>query len=359
MNSSVTRIVFIVCLVLIVACSRDSSRQDAAPVSSTELEKTVVAATLEQAIVPGKNVVFCAAFPLAWEELCASVVGGPVVLKNAVPLATALNQRTITTAILPASAYFAAAGTSNSGIVDTINTALAGRFGGAFPPVAYTFERPADVLVYACMQKNVPFATPFEPLEKPIAFNRDETMKVRSFGVAKVQNPEQRAAMLKRVTVFVDSVETGVGIVQIETANPDDEMIFAMFTPKSTLLETIEAVDELMTSARDAGGVRVCTGEFDIPEMDINITHRFQELVGAEFNAKVGPPLVIAAADESIRFRLDNTGARLESTAAVVAYASISNLHFRKPFLFMLRTKGQKLPYFAVWVENSEVLVPG
>jgi len=73
-----------------------------------------------------------------------------------------------------------------------------------------------------------------------------------------------------------------------------------------------------------------------------------------------GTPIGIAM--QTIRFRFDERGAILKSEAAIAKAAEMMGgprqLIFDKPFLILLERRDAKQPYFALWVDNAELLVP-
>jgi hypothetical protein len=68
------------------------------------------------------------------------------------------------------------------------------------------------------------------------------------------------------------------------------------------------------------------------------------------------------AALQAVCFRLDERGAVLKSDAGV--YDSVGppeqprQFVLNKPFLILLERKGAARPYFALWVDNPELLAP-
>lgn len=72
----------------------------------------------------------------------------------------------------------------------------------------------------------------------------------------------------------------------------------------------------------------------------------------------------IEEAVQLIRFQLDDSGAILESDAAVVMLNGDEpppeprRFVFDRPFLLYLQQRQAKQPYFVMWVENPDVLVP-
>jgi hypothetical protein len=72
--------------------------------------------------------------------------------------------------------------------------------------------------------------------------------------------------------------------------------------------------------------------------------------------------MYLSNAKQIVRFRLDKAGARLESEGVLVSDNGDSdpepgrNFVFDKPFLIYLREQGAEQPYFALWVENAELM---
>jgi hypothetical protein len=71
--------------------------------------------------------------------------------------------------------------------------------------------------------------------------------------------------------------------------------------------------------------------------------------------------IFLAVAEQGIRFRLDENGARLESTAYVgwkcTARVKPAQYVFDKPFLLCLKRKSCDQPYLAFWIETPELMM--
>jgi len=95
-----------------------------------------------------------------------------------------------------------------------------------------------------------------------------------------------------------------------------------------------------------------------IPIFSVGITRRYHELEGKHLLNDGFSGLPITLAQQLIRFRLDENGARLESTSefAVGAFAIPKRMVFDKPFLIYLREIKSERPYFAAWIETPELL---
>ena len=65
---------------------------------------------------------------------------------------------------------------------------------------------------------------------------------------------------------------------------------------------------------------------------------------------------ILDTALQTIRFRLDKSGADLESEAQLMALPVPSHYRFDRPFLVLMRKRGAARPFFAMWVDNAELM---
>ena len=61
-------------------------------------------------------------------------------------------------------------------------------------------------------------------------------------------------------------------------------------------------------------------------------------------------------AQQDILFRLDRSGAELKSEAKMYALGGATHFVVDRPFLIYMCQRGAKTPYFALWVDNAELL---
>ena len=61
---------------------------------------------------------------------------------------------------------------------------------------------------------------------------------------------------------------------------------------------------------------------------------------------------------QSIRFRLDESGAVLKSESIGVWARGRREFVFDKPFLIMVKRQKARRPYLVLWIGNTELLVP-
>jgi hypothetical protein len=99
---------------------------------------------------------------------------------------------------------------------------------------------------------------------------------------------------------------------------------------------------------------------------DVFDTRKYHELLGARL-AVTSPALVkdlqVVAAAQNTRFQMDEQGVKLRSESHVSFSCGEEAppvrkrvMVFDKPFLIMLQRSEAKMPYFALWVGNAELL---
>ena len=64
----------------------------------------------------------------------------------------------------------------------------------------------------------------------------------------------------------------------------------------------------------------------------------------------------IAKAMQTIRFKLDRSGAELASEAQMPCKPMATHFVCDRPFLIFVKKRGAERPFFVMWVDNAELL---
>lgn len=136
-------------------------------------------------------------------------------------------------------------------------------------------------------------------------------------------------------------------------------------TPKSLFSTT--AAPTSPTEARPGDLLAVPLANFDV-------TREYSELYSAPgqpprkllvSNPDLAKDLEVLSAVQNIRFQMDEKGVRLRSESHLSLGCSAEMqmepqhiMIFNKPFLILMQRVDAKTPYFALWVDNPELLVP-
>lgn len=320
------------------------------------LPSTVILPYVSAPIAEGKNCVWCATFQIGWDQ-CPSAEAA-----TEGSFLAELQRRPFDRQNLSADAYLARAGVQESGIVDEIRSALAQRF----PESAPTVRAPQAVdsyVIYAFLHKSLPFAQQFADLQDPLSFRgTKETWRVRCFGYERAEADAGRDRALRQQITVLDCVSDDDFILSLATQAERDEIILAAVTPQATLERTWDVVRQRI--ARGEGDrVRREFSSADtlrVPRLLVNVERNYDELLNC---ACAGRP--VSVAQQTIRFRLDEAGAVLESEAEIIgefgedappALPAPRHFAFDRPFLLALQERGAAAPYFLMWVAHAELM---
>jgi hypothetical protein len=332
---------------------------------------TTVTPHLEAEISSGRNLLYCATFQVAWDQLRDDILDGhPIQLESDPPIVQALNHRLVGKQDISAEYYLAMAGFGRDRIVERIARELQRKFDRT--PGLDLLCGPDDILAYAFLEKSIPFDTEFQVLADPLKFS--DGVEVQAFGVEQERGAADQVAILdyRNADDFIIRLQGSPQVdaemefgARIDRPRISDDIILAKVAPQATLRETVEAV--LARASEEAKGqTESSLGPQEvlrIPKIDVDILHRYTELVGKPLLNKGFEGYPISEALQAVEFKLDETGAKVRSEAAILVMKGIilperlREFVFDKPFLLCLKEKEARYPYLAIWVDNSELLV--
>jgi hypothetical protein len=323
-----------------------------------QLTDTQLVVSPDMPLVAGTNMLWCGTLQLAWNE-AEQLVGEKLRFTTPSPADDLLNRSDFTQRDLAPGSYVALADFERNHVEDEIRAALERTFEGAASPelIPPTPPNPGpdDFVAYAHLYKNLAFAHPFK--DQPLLF-ADHPVEGFGFGT------EENDGTITGQAEVYDFQTPDDFIVRLKTKSPQDELILAKVTPGATLQATIQGVlDRIAHHAPEvAGGADVLA----VPKLNFDLRRDFPELEGLILDpspaAKIKSKLVVAKAEQLVRFQLNEKGAVLKSEAVIVMRALAIRDRYRmifdKPFLILLKEKDSPRPYFALWVGNATLLVP-
>lgn len=317
------------------------------------MKKTMISPHMEQDILKGTNILYCSTFQLCWNEM-KNFMKGNIELSGNPEIVSFLNKSLSTKDDISANSYVAVAGYIKDNIEDIINDQLESKFDNA-EPVNFDNCADDDIIAYAYLYKKLRFDTEFESLDSPIEFAEgDGTVSVDAFGIKEYSFKNEK--MGDQVEI-IDYQNDNDFIIKLLTDSPNDELILAKVKPESTLLETIEDVNR-----------RINNGQYDslrendvlkIPKFSFKLSHQYSELIGKKILTPAFSDYLISEVKQDITFVLDERGAIFVSKSLFTATKGIDiarHLVFDQPFLLYMKERGARYPYFAMWVENTELM---
>ncbi len=391
------------CLLWVAGCKRDipnppPSAEPAAPATlpavAAKPSSTIVTAHLEEKIPLGKNVLWCATFQLAWNELM-DYAGGPLTIDNSPVMVDILNRRSFISADIDAESYVALAGRISDGTLDKARKELTRKFPGQSTdllPIAATFP-PDAVMMYAFLAKHLPFEYAF-PRQDSICFLPDgepaevPVSNIAAFGFSQYSpSRESEVKQARQVRILwhefakTETEKAEHFVVELLTRSKEDRLILARIPPKETLGATVSEVMRLSAKpntlelpSEDRAKLKAlvemlpetesqyaCLLPMEclyVPLVDLDVCREYVELHGLSCRNPKLERLPWAFAMQQIQFRLDEGGAALKSEALGGLFGDAGrNFYFGRPFLILLLRRGASRPYFALWIGNSDLLV--
>ena len=318
-----------------------------------DLKNTIVTPHLDTRIGKRTNVLWCNTFQLAWNELCR-LAGGPIHMEQAAPMVAVLNAKSATKNDIDEASYVAMAGFAKEGVFAKIRKQLEEKFQDRVDPELFEGIPSTEWIAYACLFKALPFEWAFTRFHGKLQF---DGYNVDSFGIEQLMDFDAAEMRMASQVRILDHRSSDDFIVELETKARDDRLILAKIPPESTLGDTIRTIERRLWDAKPAG-IGLGTS-IHVPVLDFDILREYSELYGHAIktsSARINGRHIGFAA-QSVRFRLDETGAVLKSEAVIVP-AGGRRLIFDKPFLILLKHHRASNPYFALWVGNAELFIP-
>ncbi len=316
---------------------------------------SLVTPYLNRAMKDGQNMLWSAAFPLAWSEL-QKFASGPVSITSSPILVNSLNREASTEGdfLLNPAHYVTAAGFIGDEMLQQVRSA------SSEPLAAEALKDlsalpPDSLAVYASLRRHLPFQWTFRRFEQPLLFSKTE---VTAFGLKQYLAGRPNDQKLAEQVVIADYRSDDDFILELLTTSPDDRLILAKIPPESTFQETITHILERVRHGTPSGLANL--ESVVIPVIEIDQTEQYRELCGHPIQAE--NPRVngesFVSVTQRIRFTLDESGASLDSKMMAFSARSPRQFIFDRPFSVLLLRKDAPLPYFALWVDNDAVLRP-
>ncbi len=333
---------------------------------SASLQQTVVVPTLDTPCPPGKNVIWCSSFQLAWNELRDKVIKAPLNVIGAEEIAARLNAARQSASDLDAKSVYARGGWVKKGIREQIRKDMAARFPSHVLPDFNDYTE--GILAYSYLAARVPFKHPFRQMDDGLVFTDSQgaQTQVAGFGLWETYRRAYRKTCEQVEILCLRSDDERDKYYEQPTEYALDlcrhsrpyQVVVARVDPRGSLAETFDHIRVQVAEFKKLPSyeeLRHLRGgdELGVPDIFWRIDHRFTELIGRAV-ANVRMPIVEAL--QTIEFRFDRFGAALESEAILAAKASPRYFEFNRPFLIYMQKRDAERPFFVMWVDNAELL---
>jgi hypothetical protein len=329
---------------------------------AASLTRTIISAHLDAPITKGTSVLWCGTFQLAWNEAC-QLTGGDLQFNPNNVIVASLNKHAFTKESLDPGSYVAIAGFAGDEIDVKIQRAIEDKFQGSFKPrfipAKALTPRSQDFVAYACLYKKLSFSVPFERLDEVLIFGG---IGVPAFGLGYYKASMEN---LYPQVLILDYQNENDFVIELKTKTQGDRIILAKLEPRSNLAETIASVGERISRGQPESAMT--NDLLLVPRMDFDLTREYSEIEYLHLIPKatnVATDLILRSAVQNTKFEMNEKGVELKSEAHM-AFACAQReqpipkhkMIFDQPFFVLLQRADAKMPYFALWVDNPEILV--
>jgi hypothetical protein len=337
-------------------------------------DRTAIAVDLETAYTTRRNLAWSAALALAWKELIG-MAGGPIALAGpddaGATIARALNASGVDSNVVDEASCVARAGLQTVDFLRELRAEIADKLGDASPRYVPSEPAPDLFIAYALLQKRLAFEVPLLRGSSPLYFQRTfvesfglwhrdpEEWAARS-GQVRVHHPCYTEADVERMTDAEYDAMYDEFVVELITKQASDRLVVASVRRGDTLGDTAQrAMSFLDRHGADHPHARLGVLEkLEIPILDLDLARRYGELYGRSVDNPRLAGQRFGEVVERVRFRLDEGGALLHAEGVMRGLClPPRELVFQGPFLVMVLRRAARVPMFALWVDNTEVMV--
>ena len=308
------------------------------------------------------NAAWCGTMQLVWNDFMDVAGGTPEFLEEIV-FAENLNKKTFSTEDLSEEYYYKKFGAKTLALKKEIEKGIKDKFNetsdvldlldwseSALDPNVEGFDL---FVFYAMLKRDFEYPQEFTVLDNG---KFKDTDNVKYFGIDSLTNK----SVDKQLDVLYYENEDDFAI-EIETKT-DDKIVLVRKDAFETNFNDIYESVKLKADSYEGSTAFETVDEFKMPNLEIDVLRKYEELSGAKFTAPKADG-VINVAMQTIKFNIDEKGGSIKSEAVMdVTFTSaiMTPEELPKPryfycddeFVMFLVEDGKDNPYFAVKVDD-------
>lgn len=300
------------------------------------------------------NKVWIGTFNLVWNDFMNDVVGGKIeFIDGNSELVSELNKQTFKANQLLDKSYFKIHGKSSLELKNKIENGIKQKFNEESKIVdKVNWNDPQGYVLYAMLKKEFNYLEKFPTLtDKPFA-NSEENVKY--FGIAQTSPKESS----KNVEILFYNSENDFAI-KLKTKEGEEVILYKTNGENKSFEENYNTIKN---NAKSYNGEKTLQENdiIEIPYIKVNDEINYDELCGKIIKGTNN--VYIQQALQTIDFELNNVGGTVKSEALIEATRKSfttrgKELLFNSDFILYLKEESKEQPYFALKVDNTDVLV--
>lgn len=301
-----------------------------------------------------KNHVWVGTFNLAWNELLDFLNIDKIEFEENTPeIANELNKKTFTKDFLSEKDYYIISGTVNDKLKGKIESDIYNKFNeksNILNRINWNVTED-HYLIYSMLKKTFSFKVPFP--ERASSSFAGSSNKVKYFGL---DDSSIETTFDNVEALFYNSNNDFA--VKINTEEGEELYLYRTNDKKSFA----ELYNDLISKSDSYTGrknVKQGMDRLKIPFIQVHSDINYDELCHKYIK---GTNAVILQAIQTVDFELNNYGGFVRSEGYIDMYMDLSDrdereFNFTDTFVLFMKEKGKEKPYFALLVDNDDVLV--
>ena len=301
------------------------------------------------------NKVWVGTFNLVWNDFMNNVIGGKIEFEDGPSeLADELNKQTFTAKELNSNSYFKIHGTASFDLKDKIENGIKEKFNEDSKILdKVEWGNSEAYVLYSMLKKEFNYLEKFPTLKDNIFGDSEE--KVKYFGI----EPDTSQNASKNIEILFYNSEEDFAI-KLKTKEGEEVYLYRTTGENKSFEENYKEM--LEKQAKYPGNRNWNKNDvLNIPFIKINDEINYDELCGRWIK---GTNWYIRQAIQTIDFELNNYGGSVKSEALIEAlkeavFETERKFIYNNDFILYLKEEDKEKPYFAVKVDNTDVLVAG
>ena len=299
------------------------------------------------------NKVWCGTFNLVWNDFMNDVIGGKIEFEDGPSsLADELNKQSFTVDQLNSNSYYKKHGWATTELKTEIENGIKEKFNENSEMLdKVEWDNPEGYVLYCMLKKEFNYLEKFPTLDD--ANFKDSQEKVKYFGI----KPDTAQTASKNVDILFYNSKTDFAI-KLKTKEGEEVYLYRTTGNGKSFDDNY---NEMIEKSNNYTGNKTWD-ENDvlmIPFIKVQDEINYDELCGRFIK---GTQWYIRQALQTIDFELNNYGGSVKSEALIEALRQgILNINrefiFDDDFILYLKESDKEKPYFALKVDNSDVLV--
>lgn len=301
------------------------------------------------------NKVWVGTFNLVWNDFMNDIVKGKVEFEDGESeLANELNKQSFKVEQLSENSYFKIHGQAYGGeLKNKIKNEIKQKFNEDSQLIdKIDWNDSNGYVLYAMLKKEFEFLEPFSTSVGSITFNNSED-RIKCFGVDSSNNP----VASKNVEILFYNSENDFAI-KLKTKEKEEVILYKTTGENKSFEENYLEIKEQESNFSEKN-IFEENDVLRIPFIKVNAEINYDELCGREIKNST---YYIKQALQTIDFELNNVGGSVKSEAVIDATQKACTekprkMIFDSDFILYLKEESKEQPYFALKVDNTDVLV--